>query len=356
MSRLYRVSLTNTIGKSILTAILIFTCSQAFSQTLSNSPYSRFGLGELQNPGFAQNVALGGGGYGWRCDTFTPSYINVVNPASFSSFRLTTIEMGLLSNTTQFETTDQKFKLNNTSFGYISVGLPVSKHWGLAFGVMPYTTVGYKISDSQAKDTLGRVNYNYEGTGGLNRVYLGNGFKLLGTKYAERTGVDLSAGVNASYIFGSINNIRRVTFNDPNYFNTRVDQNIRVHDVSAEAGVQLSFPVHYAKHHRTLNPELKTCCAQLDAKRKDTVDVFINCKVDSVHYRGLFKKKQYCHNANDSVKYEPKFLHSKTEEQLRVTFGFTFTPEMGLRASTDLLARSYARDCMKYTETHSLSR
>ena len=59
---------------------------------------------------------------------------------------------------------------------------------------------------------IGTVNYLYEGEGGFNKVYLGTGFKI--TKH-------LSAGINGSYIFGTISNIKSVEFEEDYYFNSR---------------------------------------------------------------------------------------------------------------------------------------
>src|ERR1700758_1065222 len=107
--------------KCLLVIFPALLSSFAYAQTLSSSPYSRYGLGELQGTGLAQNYAMGGAGYAWRNDTISPNSINITNPASYSSLRVTTIELGMLSNSTQFQTTDTKFVLNNTSFDYIGV-------------------------------------------------------------------------------------------------------------------------------------------------------------------------------------------------------------------------------------------
>jgi len=87
----------------------------------------------------------------------------------------------------------------------------------------------------------------YEGKGGLSRFYIGNGFapysKTLDKYYASQHYKDLkekgdtatinkevrwrkivkgfSAGFNASYLFGSLNNIRRVKFSNSAFINTK---------------------------------------------------------------------------------------------------------------------------------------
>ena len=50
----------------------------ASAQTNANSPYSRFGLGLMNQPGFVRNRAMGGVGIALRDNR----YINYLNPAS----------------------------------------------------------------------------------------------------------------------------------------------------------------------------------------------------------------------------------------------------------------------------------
>ena len=380
--------------KCLLVIFPALLSSFAYAQTLSSSPYSRYGLGELQGTGLAQNYAMGGAGYAWRNDTISPNYINITNPASYSSLRVTTIELGMLSNSTQFQTTDTKFLLNNTSFDYIGVGVPLKPWWGLSFGVMPYSTVGYNIHTQQNRDTVGLVDYYYQGQGGLNKAYLGSGAKLLGKTFSERTGMDLSAGFNANFEFGQISNIRHVVYDSPNNYDTRIDENTRIHDVAWDFGMQFKFQIGSRMGN---NPKLKTGCAYIDPKRSDTIVVYSNCRVDSV-----VKKKYYVHRKDDATHLEPKqikvglskktnpkllcgcaysdpkradtivvynncvidsmvrnkyFSHRNDDtihyEKKRVRkqidpinfgIGLTYSPGMGLAGGYDLLARNYLAD------------
>ena len=43
---------------------------------------------------------------------------------------------------------------------------------------MPYSSLGYNIKDMQPDPIMGRALRIYEGDGGLNQYYFGNGFKL----------------------------------------------------------------------------------------------------------------------------------------------------------------------------------
>ncbi|MFI5148981.1 MAG: hypothetical protein ACHQRM_04560 [Bacteroidia bacterium] len=377
--------------KCLLVVFPALLSSSLFSQTLSSSPYSRYGLGDLQGVGLAQNFALGGAGYAWRNDSSSANYINITNPASYSSTRVTTVELGMLSNTTQFQTMDTRFVLNNTSFSYLSVAVPLKPWWGLSFGVMPYSTVGYNIHTQQNRDTVGLIDYFYQGQGGINKAYLGSGMKLLKKRFTDRTGTDLSCGFNANFEFGSISNTRHVVYDSPNNYDTRIDESIRVHDVAWDFGMQFRFQI---RSKMGLNPKLKTGCAYIDHKHYDSVAVYKNCRVDSVvpvkYYthrtdekttlekkmlrKGLsritnpkvacgcayvnpkhvdtvvvftgckidsvVKNKYFSHHTDDTVFYEA--LRTRHQiDPVNFTFGLTFSPAMGLSGASDLLARNY---------------
>ena len=76
---------------------LFFSFLQLNAQNLTSSPYSRYGMGELQAPGFVQNFSMGGLGISLQNDSATPFNINITNPASFASIKITTFEAGLFS-------------------------------------------------------------------------------------------------------------------------------------------------------------------------------------------------------------------------------------------------------------------
>jgi hypothetical protein len=74
--------MTNRIFRFSITVVLLFISFTSFvhSQNVISSPYSRFGLGKLQNSNQAFNMSMGGIGYGIR----NSSIINFSNPASYN--------------------------------------------------------------------------------------------------------------------------------------------------------------------------------------------------------------------------------------------------------------------------------
>lgn len=200
------------------------------AQTILNSPYSRYGLGELQYTGFANTIPMGGIYCAVQNDTSAPFQINFSNPASHATLRITSFDVGFKSNTTMLETQDKKFLTSQSALSYMVIGFPVvKKWWGASFGLLPYSSVGYKIYDKQEVENIGTVNYTYEGEGGINQLYLGNGVRL-GQFYA---------GINASYMFGDLQFFSRDSFpKTGNFFNARLEQTARVSDGYYSFGLQ----------------------------------------------------------------------------------------------------------------------
>jgi len=204
------------------------------AQSITNSPYSRYGLGDIQNTSFAHNVPMGGISCALQNDTTAPFYINAANPASHASVRLTAFDFGAKNNTMKLQTSDKEFTTNRTALAYMALAFPVAKWWGASFGLLPYSNVGYKIYDKKEQDSIGTVNYSYEGEGGINQVYLGNGFKV----------GNFSAGVNISYLFGDLIYFSRDSFpRASNFLNTKFSQTTRLSDMYYSVGAQYHQPL-----------------------------------------------------------------------------------------------------------------
>jgi hypothetical protein len=188
-------------------------------------------LGELQYGKLAHNFSMGGIYNALQNDTTAPFYINPFNPASHASLRLTSFDVGIRSSTSALETSDKKFSSNQTSLAHLALGFPAGqlKWWGSSLGLLPYSSVGYKIYDTTNVDSIGKVNYSYTGEGGINQIYWGNGFRIK----------DFSFGANISYLFGDLIYASRDSFSKAsNFFNTKFLQTNHVSDFYYTLGVQ----------------------------------------------------------------------------------------------------------------------
>jgi len=180
------MSLNTTSHKLLFKLILVlFSYQFSFSQTATDSPYSRFGLGNIESGGFVQNVGMGSAFIGLQNDTLIPLFINPGNPASYPGIRLTSFEVGVKYTNTTYISSEESVKKHRSNFNYISMGFPMGKRMGLVATMQPYSLVGYKVISTSAVSNIGNVKNQYEGDGGLNRVLLGVGFKPFINKHGK---------------------------------------------------------------------------------------------------------------------------------------------------------------------------
>lgn len=225
---------TNTASLLVSLLLLLFVSEHSMSQGTISSPYSRFGVGELwKNNTSVPLSAMGNVGLAIRSDNF----INIKNPASYMGFDSTSFlfDISALGMVTTLKTKDVTENADYASLGYILFGTPVTKWWRASFGLIPYSEVGYNVINQQTVEDVGRVDYVYEGSGGLNQFHLGSGFRITN---------NLSVGINASYVWGLIGRRQIVTFPDSlAMLSTRIENLDHVSDFLLDFGVQYFKPL-----------------------------------------------------------------------------------------------------------------
>ncbi len=209
--------------------VLLLVTGIAYSQNISQSPYSRFGLGELQSQCFAAQNAMGQVGQGLR----TSAGVNILNPASYSAFMYTSYEAGLLVNSTTQSNAVFSQKVNNASMAYISLGVPISikRKIGAVMGLMPYSSGSYSLDDTVQKlNNSVSVRDYVKGESNFNRAFLG-----IGKEFFNK----ISVGVNFNYIWGSYNNTVASFYpQDSGYFSPAVINSASVGSFMLDAGLQ----------------------------------------------------------------------------------------------------------------------
>ena len=173
--------------KKIITSAFLILSFVSFAQEGTASPYSFFGIGDVRYKGTSDIRSMAG--IAVEQDSI---HINMDNPASYANLKNTTFAVGGTYNTTKLKTSSESASARRTTLDYLAVGLPLGK-FGLGFGLLPYSSVGYKI-ESLATDAT-QNNNRFNGTGGLSKVFLGLGYKITPS---------LSFGADVQYNFGKI--------------------------------------------------------------------------------------------------------------------------------------------------------
>ncbi len=177
----------------LLGIALLFAGNIAFSQNSTSSPYSYFGLGELNETSSPVETGIGGGGLSY----YGKDFLAVKNPAALAGIDSLKFIFNLgvssrFSHLKQHAETGFVIKSNLTQLAF---GVSVSKHVSTAFSLRPYTNVGYEINTIQ-QVIGGNQKYIRQriGSGGLNQLIWTNGVRL-----SKR----LFLGVNTAFIFGN---------------------------------------------------------------------------------------------------------------------------------------------------------
>ena len=214
--------------------LLLFLNLVSYSQARLASPYSRFGIGDLSDNNNAWNLGMGGSGIAFR----SQYHINYANPASYTTFDSLSFvfEGGFNLDIIKLTSSLQTENRNLASVGYILFGMPVTKWWRTSLGLVPFSKVGYNIASPGGEVGGVRTVQIYSGSGGINRFYWGNGFRIM---------KNLSVGINAAYLFGSMNRLNYLTYPDSIlYANYKFENHITMNDLYFNFGVQYTAKIN----------------------------------------------------------------------------------------------------------------
>ncbi|HLV15650.1 MAG TPA: hypothetical protein VKY41_10750 [Xanthomarina sp.] len=223
------------IKKLILVFIALFAI-QIYAQEGTASPYSYYGIGSLKFKGTVENRSMGG------LSIYTDSiHLNLRNPASYATKNLeqynyesrpVKFAIGGTHSKSKLKSNSASDVVNSTTLDYLAMSFPVGR-FGLGMGLLPYTTVGYKLETMNGNNDL---KSKFRGDGGVNKVYGSLGYLVTD---------ELSVGVDLGYHFGNIRNhtIEYVYTNDGSLaqYQTREDNR------SDLSGLGLNLGVTYTK-------------------------------------------------------------------------------------------------------------
>lgn len=191
--------------KHTLCALLLaMVTGMAIAQNNTNSPYTRYGYGDLSDQSFGNSKAMGGIALGLR----DGAQINPLNPASYTAIDSLTFlfEGGVSLHNMNISGDGVKLNAKNSSFDYFAMQFRLHPRVAMSVGLLPFSNVGYSVSESnEATETSPYHTKSLTGEGGLHQLYVGAGVKVW---------KNLSVGVNVSYFWGDID--RSLTLLYPN--------------------------------------------------------------------------------------------------------------------------------------------
>lgn len=241
-------SITKNHKSAILILIVLFT--SLLTQAQENSPYSRFGMGDLVPSQSISSRSMGGISAGF-VDIFpigkTVTSLNINNPASLGYLKSTIFDFGVEVDrkTLRSNLTPQKYTAKNAIISYFQLGIPITTSkmakkdmsMGLSFGLRPVTKVNYKIVATNFLRGLDTTGTLYEGSGGINQVNISSGLRIK----------KFNIGLTAAYNFGyKETSSKREFLVDSTYFNYASSNQVvqtNFNGLSATLGAQYAFLV-----------------------------------------------------------------------------------------------------------------
>lgn len=190
-------------NKSFLVVLLLLLSPIVLTAQNTNSPYSRYGYGIIENPALGKSRALGGTSIGIR----DKGMINPSNPASFSAVDTLTFlfDFGMTVSYSEFKESNVRQGNPNGCLDYVAMKIPLKKNWGLAGGLIPFSKVGYSFTETSDLTNDITQTKTYAGSGGLNTVFIGTSIELWKA---------LALGVNYKYSYGTITQASSLTLKD----------------------------------------------------------------------------------------------------------------------------------------------
>ncbi len=183
--------LVSTIKTKIRIGILLLLGSATVSAQ-ENSPFSRYGLGDLVPTQHVINRGMAG----ISSPYIDAQSINFSNPASYSGLKVVTFDVGVTIDNRTLKSANPTGKFSSVNFlpSYIAMGLPINKkqNIGLVFGLKPVSRINYSIQEFKRLPGIDSSVALYEGNGGFNQLFIG-----LGKRWGK-----LNLGINTGYSFG----------------------------------------------------------------------------------------------------------------------------------------------------------
>ena len=186
----YIMNKKTTFFVFILWMLLFLPNVQA--QNSTSSPFSIFGIGEIEMRDFGRTTGLGSVGIGLKSENF----LNRRNPAGITGIDTLRfiLDVSAAVKLSEFFTSANNARSTDFNFKSLAIGVRLSKRWTSSVGLCPYSNVGYQIN-TPLLGSAGAVDAVYSGSGGVNKFYWTNAYELFH---------GFSLGATSSFLFGNI--------------------------------------------------------------------------------------------------------------------------------------------------------
>ncbi|MFC4476678.1 aromatic hydrocarbon degradation protein [Flavobacterium chungangensis] len=331
-------------NKIVLWSCFLLMSLTSFSQSISSSPYSLYGVGSLYDSDFGNLPSIGGSGIALPSDTF----INNLNPASlgFMYQNHFLFDIGGKAIATAYQSSTRTEKRNNFQFSHLAFAFPVTKNSGFSLALRPYSSSVFKISNLKLPIADSQEYYyvTAQGSGGLNN---------LDFSYGYRFGKKLTLGATGTFLFGNTVDDRAFLISNAI---TTIHKKTDYSGVRATLGGQFKIDSTFTIGTTVKVPSrIKASKVQSVASIADDVETAVetNVATDTDDYYlplelGFGVSKRFKNNLNVTLDYEKSFWDSTKQSELygefvnqdRFAFGITYNAKKNIRKYWDRVGYS----------------
>ncbi|WP_427872198.1 aromatic hydrocarbon degradation protein [Flavobacterium sp. MMS24-S5] len=331
-------------NKIVLWSCFLLMSLTSFSQSISSSPYSLYGVGSLYDSDFGNLPSIGGSGIALPSDTF----INNLNPASlgFMYQNHFLFDIGGKAIATTYQSSTRTEKRNNFQFSHLAFAFPVTKNSGFSLALRPYSSSVFKISNLKLPIADSQEYYyvTAQGSGGLNN---------LDFSYGYRFGKKLTLGATGTFLFGNTVDDRAFLISNAI---TTIHKKTDYNGVRATLGGQFKIDSTFTIGTTVKVPSrIKASKVQSVASIADEVETAVetNVATDTDDYYmplelGFGVSKRFKNNLNLTLDYEKSFWDSTKQSELygefvnqdRFALGISYNAKKNIRKYWDRVGYS----------------
>jgi hypothetical protein len=300
----------------------------SFSQSISTSPYSLYGVGSVYDADFGSIPSLGSSGIALPSDVF----INNLNPASLGYLPQNhfMFDVGGKAIATTYQSGSRIEKRNNFQFSHIAFAFPVTKNSGFSVALRPYSTASFIISNLKLPVLNSQEYYylNATGSGGLNNFDFSYGYRL---------GRKLAVGASAALLFGN-------TVDERNYL---ISSSVTsINKTTTYNGLRLTLGAQYKIDSTLTIASTVKLPGRINAAKVQSIQTITNEVVTSIESDAVYDtddyymplemgigiSKRFKNNLNMTLDYEKSLWNTVNQSELygsfvnqdRVALGFTY--------------------------------
>ncbi len=179
------------------------------AQTIGNSPYAAFGIGDVKYDNTVDISAMGGISTAYIGD-FNNNF-NFRNPAANKNVELTTLKVEVANENNFFKSDQQDATKHSTYLSNLTIAFPISSKVKFGLGYQPYSSKKYSvINNATNAETQTTSSSLFRGEGTLSTVQGAVSYQVT---------PEFALGLRTNFYFGNLYDINELTVSNAELIN-----------------------------------------------------------------------------------------------------------------------------------------